>query len=81
MTLEELKAEAKAQGYKLMPIVPYIKLAPCKCGKKYPGLWYRSGGGMFFKCKYCDLSAPDGNTEREARKNWNAMVEGVASCE
>ena len=79
MTLEELKAEAKAQGYRLMPIVPYIKLLPCKCGRKKPTEWYRADGSnlTFFKCCECGLSAPGAKTEREARKNWNAMVEGV----
>ena len=76
MTLEELKSEAKAHGYKLMPIVPYIKLAPCKCGHYYPALWHRIDT-KYFKCKYCGLTAPEGKTEQEARKNWNAlMMEG-----
>ena len=76
MSLDELKAEAKALGYKLIPITPYIKLLPCKCGRKRLEQWYRTDGSgcIFFKCPVCGLSAPDGVTEREARKNWNKMV-------
>lgn len=78
MTLEELKAEAKAQGYKLMPIYPYIKLSPCRCGRKKPEQWYRTDGSgtIFFMCPICDFAGPDCKTEREARKAWNAAVEG-----
>lgn len=79
MTLGELKSEAKAHGYKLMPIVPYIKLLPCKCGRKKPEQWFLADGSnlTYFKCRDCDFAAPGAKTEREARKNWNAMVEGV----
>lgn len=74
MTVDELKAEAKAQGYKLMPITPYIKLSPCKCGRKRVEQWYH-GDCIFFKCPICGLKSAEGKTQREARKNWNAMVE------
>lgn len=76
MTLDELKAEAKAHGYRLMPITPYIKLMPCKCGRKRLEIWYRTDGSgcRFVKCPSCGLTAPDGRNEREARKNWNKRV-------
>ena len=77
MTLDELKAEAKAQGYRLMPIQPYIKLLPCKCGRKRGAqLWYNVPNEThFYKCRNCGLTAPEGKNEREARKLWNEMVE------
>lgn len=73
MTLDELKAEAKAQGYRLMPIIPYVKLAPCKCGRKRIEQWFVTDGtgGIFFKCPVCGMKSPKGKTEREARKKWN----------
>ena len=77
MTLEELKAEAKAHGYRLMPIVPYLRRSPCRCGRKQLETWYRTDGSgcVYLKCPVCGLQGPDGKTEREAKKYWNAMVE------
>ena len=77
MTLDELKQEARSHGYKLIPIVPYVKLAPCKCGRKRGAKqwFYTDGSGMtFYKCDYCGLKALRAKTEREARINWNKMV-------
>ena len=76
MTLEELKAEAKAQGYRLIKIQPYIRIMPCKCGTKRINHWYYSNKGEFYKCPNCGLEAPLGKNDREARKLWNQMVEG-----
>ena len=74
MTLDELKTEAKAQGYRLMPIIPYVKLAPCKCGRKEIDQWF-AADGIFFKCPVCGMKSPKGKTEREARKKWNEEVQ------
>ena len=35
MTVEELKSTAKSLGYNIVPIQTYVKLFPCKCGKKH----------------------------------------------
>ena len=35
LTLDELKAEAKRQGYKLIKDNPTPKLSPCICGRKH----------------------------------------------
>ena len=75
MTLEELKEEAKAKGYKLIKASPYIKLLPCKCGRKRLDQWFVTDGGTFFRCPNCGTRAPEGKTEREARKNWNFKME------
>lgn len=77
MTLDELKREAKLHGYKLIPIVPYVKLAPCKCGRKRGAKqWFCTDGSgvTFYKCDYCGLEALGAKTEREARINWNKIV-------
>lgn len=75
MTLDELKLEAKSHGYKLVKIAPYVKLAPCKCGRKRGAQqWFSTSGMTFYQCGYCDLKAPGAKTEREARMNWNKMV-------
>lgn len=77
MTLDELKQEAKSHGYKLTRIAPYVRLAPCKCGRKRGAKqWFCADGShmTFYKCNYCDLRAPGAKTEREARINWNKMV-------
>ena len=74
VTFDELKAEAKAQGYKLMPIAPYVKLEPCKCGRKRSQQLWHSQTGKFFKCGYCGFTAAEGKNERDARKLWNCAV-------
>ena len=75
MTLDELKKEAKAHSYHLIPVQPYIKLLPCKCGRKRLEQLWRFEGGTYFACPNCGKIAPDGRNEREARKNWNALME------
>ena len=77
MTFEELKAEAKRQGYHLVPDKPYEKIKPCKCGNnqrehvhrysKYDDLEY----GL--RCKKCGFTVWT-FTENALRKEWNAEV-------
>lgn len=83
MTVEELRKEAKALGYRLVKIEPYIKLEKCPfCGKK-PTYWSRSmdkdGRGMRSYVKY---SCPDTRgqlytdwflTEKAAKLAWNEL--------
>lgn len=76
MTLDELKKEAKAHGYRLTPVQPYIKLLPCKCGRKRLEQWWRAEGGTYFVCPNCGTKAQEGRNEREARENWNVLMEG-----
>lgn len=77
MTIEELKAEAKAQGYYLQKIHGYIKLIPCKCGHT-PTLWFsNSPKGKFYWCEKCDIKSPLAENERSARKMWNKMMTGA----
>ena len=55
-----------------------MMLIACKCGKKYPTCWARSGpdnrSAYFYKCRACGLTAPDGRTIEAAKAAWNEMV-------
>ena len=73
MTVDELKAEAKEMGYKLMPVSSYERLKVCTCGCKKRERIY-GVDAMTLICRRCGLSV-SGKTEAEARKNWNAMIE------
>lgn len=73
MTLEELRAEAKAQGYRLVKIQPYVKLKPCPCGRKLIDSWYRPSG-IFYRCQNCGHNGGLAETDREARIKWNESV-------
>ena len=78
MTVEELRKEAKAMGYNIIPIRPKEKLLPCVCGSKRREHWYTYVNGVEYavlRCERCEREA-SGRTEREARKNWNDMVRG-----
>ncbi len=73
MTLDELKAEAKRQGYKLIKDNPMPKMLPCVCGSKHRTQWSRADG-WYYECDGCGRKAKPGKTERKARENWNRMV-------
>ena len=76
MTVDELKAEAKAQGYYLVKAQPLEKLLPCVCGCRYRERWSGTHDRkIIFVCHKCGLEA-SGRTEREARRNWNDLVRG-----
>lgn len=79
--LNRLKEEAKALGYKLVPIQKYIRLSPCICGRRYPDKWYRADwdgyGGQFYKCPNCERKGSVGKTEKAARLNWNELMESL----
>ena len=76
MTLEELKAEAKKHGYKLIKEKPYIRLSHCICGHKSISQWIHfNGGGYSFGCRKCDFESPPCKTKYEAKLKWNECVE------
>lgn len=80
MTFEELKAEAKRQGYKLMKKQENVsvRLLPCTCGVKRPTKWYVIGDdnvGECYKCDKCGKRGKTGKNTREAKINWNVEVE------
>ena len=76
MTLQELKKEAKKQGYKLVKDNPLPKLLPCKCGRKRMSKEYWSCGKtekVIIVCPSCNIYS-EGSTERKARENWNKLM-------
>ena len=78
MTVEELRAEAKAHGYYLIKIQPpKEKLLPCVCGCTRHARWWGTHdyNKTIFRCRKCGREA-SGRTEREARHNWNEMIKG-----
>ena len=70
MTFEELKAEAKRQGYNLIKKKERIKLLPCTCGNKRPELWFKYEGG-YYRCQKCGNESTCGFSKNEAKLNWN----------
>ena len=78
MTVEELRREARGLGYNIIPIAHVEKMLPCVCGCNRREHWTTYVKGRKYsvlKCKKCGSTA-SGRTEREARRNWNAMVRG-----
>ena len=74
MTLEELKREAKAAGYNLIPISRPEKLLPCICGRQRRQTLYDSTNRtLFLRCPKCGRTAT-GKTENEVRANWNKYI-------
>ena len=76
MTLEELKAEAKRQGFNLMPIKKKESLLPCTCGCKSREHWSRFEDGIHYeglRCKKCGKEAW-GIGDNGARKAWNTLI-------
>lgn len=74
MTLDELKVEAKKQGYRLTKIPGKIVMLPCPvCGAKRTEQWY-GHLGTFRKCEKCEFKGMDARTDREAKKKWNEAV-------
>ena len=76
MTLEELKAEAKKHGYKLVKEYVPIKFEPCVCGKKGTAVKHirLNPHEYYYKCNRCWFSADGARTQREAKLKWNECV-------
>ena len=77
MTFEELKQEAKKQGFNLVKQPVYIPLAKCSCGASRSVRCLYSIYGDRYKCIKCGLEGNPGKTNRQARENWNKAVESV----
>ena len=75
MTLEELKAEAKRQGYKLIKDEK-IHFEPCLCGGTRREWWY-GPEGVKVVCLRCGLESPwvpRSKGKNGVKKVWNAMI-------
>lgn len=75
ITDEEFKAEAKRRGYNLIKIPEPVKLLPCVCGNDKHHRVFIMSGLQYYSCQKCGLVAEDGKTERQAKLNWNKMIE------
>lgn len=74
MTLEELKAEAKRQGYKLIK-AKRPRFERCLCGHNVHQWCSRTGMEQMVYCKHCGLESPwvkGGNAA--VIEAWNAMI-------
>ena len=81
MTIEELKTEAKMQGYNLIKIQEREKLLPCNCGCNRRRLWsgwygYDNFQSYHYECVHCGKESPRGKTKKDARHLWNEMIKG-----
>lgn len=73
MTLEELKAEAKRQGYKLIKD-KRPRFERCLCGHNVHQ-WHYHKGKTWVTCKICGLqSLPAEGGESQAIEMWNRMI-------
>lgn len=76
MTLEELKTEAKKQGYRLIPITKKEPFLPCTCGCNRRTHWWKwdiNRDVYILRCERCGKEAR-GSSELEVRRNWNEMI-------
>lgn len=75
LTLEELKAEAKRQGYKLIKD-ENIHFEPCLCGGTRRE-WWSGPEGNKVVCLRCGLESPwvpRSKGKNGVKKAWNAMI-------
>ena len=81
MTLEQIRAEAKKHGYKLVKEYPYVRMMPCICGHK--NIAYCSTFGdkskkpYYHQCSKCGLTSERTKTKYEAKLKWNECVENA----
>ena len=77
MTLEQLKAEAKKYGYKIVKDLPYIRMLPCVCGNKsiaYMSAW-ETPTPYYHRCRKCGFESQRARTKYEARIKWDECIE------
>ena len=73
LTLQELKAEAKRQGYKLIK-AKRPRFEPCLCGHNVHQ-WVSGPKGWAVYCKHCGLYGPWAKKSHNAViVAWNAMI-------
>lgn len=73
MTLEELKIEAKRQGYKLIKDNPLPKIGRCECGRR-PRQWWTSEQRSFYKCDHCGKQSDAKVKRRDIIEAWNTIA-------
>ena len=76
MTIEELKAEAKKLGYKIVKDRAYLKLWPCPCGAKNSVYMdYTDDWQKYYRCKKCGFMGYFHRKTYGEREEWNRAVE------
>ena len=74
MTYEELKAEAKRQGYKLIKD-KRPRFERCLCGHNVHQWCSRAGTERMVYCKHCGLESPwVRGGDAKVIEAWNAMI-------
>lgn len=75
MTLEELKAEADKQGYRLTKKQPYVPFPSCKCTNYRKGIdRYQCSEGYFWKCPICGLTSKPAKLSKDADRIWYELT-------
>ena len=73
LTWEELKAEAKRQGYKLIK-AKRPRFEPCLCGHNVHQ-WVSGPEGWMVYCKHCGLNSPwAAKNKTSVIEAWNEMI-------
>lgn len=67
MTFEELKAEAKKQGYNLIKVKEYVPHVRCTCGKR-PHIVYDDAFKV--RCDICDKETGFYTNDDDAWREW-----------
>lgn len=83
MTYEELREEAKRQGYRLVALDTREKLLPCTCGNKRRTHFDTWEGGKWIymlTCTKCGKTAK-GHSVSEVNRNWNEMIKTAITIE
>ena len=71
----DIAEEIYNRGYRKTTL-PYIKLKTCRCGSNRREFWHTSNGS-YYVCYRCGLQSAIGKTARQARKNWNIMIDNL----
>lgn len=76
MTVDELKQTANEMGYNIIKKQEYVRFLPCKCGCNKREHWYgvHKDDAYIYICRNCGARV-EGRTEKEAKLNWNRMME------
>ena len=70
MTIEELRKEAAALGYRLVKKEPLPEMRPCSCGCKSVSEW-KGPGYKYYKCIRCGHKGGRAKTPRKMIEAWN----------
>lgn len=79
ITMEELSAEAKRRGYKLMPVSSRPRFERCLCGHNVHQWQYQKGQTRVV-CKMCGMAGPwVQGKDPKVIEGWNRMISAKRS--